>query len=71
MTATWHAHHHLVVVGLIGLLLGGTLLGCAMSPAAREAAVEAWAERDAARARECQQARGRWIAGGCVLGGGA
>lgn len=54
---------------LVGMLLGGTLLGCAMSPAEQEATRRAWAERDAERERECHQARGRWIVGGCVFGG--
>jgi len=61
---------HLSLAILVGLLLGGTLPGCAMSAVEQEATRRAWAERDAERARECPQARGRWIAGGCVLGGG-
>lgn len=55
---------------LTGILAAGTAFGCAITPAEREAAVRAWAERDAERARECAQARGRWVAGGCVFGGG-
>jgi hypothetical protein len=55
---------------LAAALLGGALLGCAISPAQQEATRQAWAERDAERARECAQRNGRWIAGGCVFGGG-
>jgi hypothetical protein len=56
---------------LVGILLGGSLLGCAVSPAEQEATRRAWAERDAERERECLRAgQGRWAAGGCVLGGG-
>jgi len=51
-------------------MMAGTLLGCAISPAERDATVRAWAERDAERARECAQARGAWVAGGCIRGGG-
>jgi hypothetical protein len=57
---------------LVGILLGGGLLGCAVSPAEQEATRRAWAERDAERERECRRAgQGRWVAGGCVLGGGS
>ncbi len=55
---------------LAGILAGGAVLGCAMSPAEREATTRAWAERDAERARECAQARGRWVAGACLYGSG-
>ena len=56
---------------LVGLLLGGSVLECAVSPAEQEATRGAWAERDAERERECLRAgQGRWVAGGCVLGGG-
>ena len=56
---------------LVGILLGGSLLGCAVSQAEQEATRRAWAERDAERERECLRAgQGRWVAGGCVLGGG-
>jgi len=55
---------------LLSLLLGGGLLGCVLSPAAREATLQAWAERDAERARECRQRGGAFIAGGCVFAGG-
>jgi hypothetical protein len=56
---------------LAGILLGGSLLGCAVSLAEHEATRRAWAERDAERERECLRAgQGRWVAGGCVLGGG-
>ena len=54
---------------LAGMLAAGAV-GCAMSPAEREATTRAWVDRDAERARECAQKRGRWIAGACVFGGG-
>jgi hypothetical protein len=52
-------------------LAGGIALGCSVTPAQREAITGAWAERDAERARECEQRRGKWIAGGCVFGPGS
>ncbi len=55
---------------LLSVLLGVGLLGCVLSPAEQEATHRAWAERDVERARECQQKRGAFIAGGCVSGGG-
>jgi hypothetical protein len=55
---------------LVSLLMGGGLLGCVLSPAEQEATRRAWVERDAERARECQQKGGVFIAGGCVFGGG-
>ncbi len=55
---------------LLSVLLGVGLLGCVLSPAEQEATRRAWSERDAERARECQQKRGAFIAGGCVFGGG-
>jgi len=63
---------YLALAILAGILLGGGLLGCAVSPAEQEATRRAWAERDAERERECRRAgQGRWVAGGCVLGGGS
>ena len=59
------------LVILAGILAGGTVLGCAITPAEREATTRAWAERDAERARECERNRGRWVAGACLYGGGA
>jgi len=50
---------------LLGLLLGGTLPACALSAAQQDATRQAWAERDAVQARECDRKRGMWIAGGC------
>jgi hypothetical protein len=44
---------------------------CATAPAEREAIRRAWDERDAERAREWRQARGGFIAGACVFGGGS
>jgi len=55
--------------GLIGLLLAGTLPGCATSPAEQDAIRRAWEERDAERAAECRRAGGGFVAGGCVRGG--
>jgi len=61
----------LLVAILTGILLGSNLQGCAVSPAEQEATRHAWAERDAERERECLRAgMGRWVAGGCVMGGG-
>ena len=57
-------------VVLLEMLLGATLSGCAISPAQQEATRRAWADRDAVRARECERARGMWVAGGCIYGGG-
>jgi hypothetical protein len=56
-------------LALAVLLVGGPA-GCVGGPADRDAARRAWAERDAERQRECRQARGGWVAGGCVFGGG-
>jgi hypothetical protein len=51
---------------LVALLVATTAVGCNVSPEQRAATERAWAERDAARARECH---GRFVAGGCVYGG--
>jgi hypothetical protein len=51
---------------LVGLLLASSLQGCSTSPAQQEAIREAWAERDAERARECSRVRGFLIAGSCL-----
>ena len=53
------------------LLASASLVGCSVSPAERAATEKAWEERDAQRAAECAQKRGRWIAGTCTYGGGA
>jgi hypothetical protein len=53
------------------IVLAGGLGGCAVAPAEQEAIRRAWEERDAERARECRQARGGFIAGACVFGGGS
>lgn len=56
---------------LAGTLLGGGLLGCSLSRAEQESTRRAWAERDAEREREClRTGKGRWVAGGCIMGGG-
>lgn len=61
------------LVGAIVLaaLAGGGLGGCSVTPAEQEAIRRAWEEREAERARECRQARGGFIAGACVFGGGS
>jgi len=59
------------VVASVALCLAAVLEGCATSPADRDAAQKAWAERDAERAAECARTRGRFVAGACVYGGGA
>jgi hypothetical protein len=61
----------LAILAGILLVLGCGMLGCAVSPAEQEATRRAWAERDAERERECLRGQGRWVAGGCVLGGGS
>jgi hypothetical protein len=48
---------------LVGLLLAGIVQSCSISPAQQEAIRQAWEERDAERARECQRA-GRSCGGG-------
>src|SRR5262245_11555569 len=45
----WLKKKHSLAI-LLGLLVGGVLVGCAMSPAQRQAAEQAWAARDAERA---------------------
>ena len=55
---------------VVGILVGGTL-GCTISPADQENIRRVWAERDAERARECERARGYWVAGACSFGGGS
>jgi hypothetical protein len=55
---------------LIGLLVGGAVAGCAMTPEEREATTRAWAERDQERARECATRGGRWVSGACLFGAG-
>lgn len=54
---------------LAGLVLVGTVQGCALSAADQDAIRRAWDARDAERAQECRRARGGFIAGGCVRGG--
>ena len=45
----WLKKRHSLAI-LLGLLVGAVLVGCAMSPAERQAAEQAWAARDAERA---------------------
>jgi hypothetical protein len=59
-----------LVAAAASLLLAGGLAGCALTPAEREEIGRAWTERDGERARECRGARGGFVAGGCVFGGG-
>ena len=58
------------LIMLVAVLAGGLSPGCGTSPASREAIVQAWAERDAERARECAQKGGRWATAGCIYRGG-
>ena len=51
---------------LVVLLLAGILPGCSISPDQQEAIRQAWAERDAERARECERVRGFIVAGSCL-----
>lgn len=55
---------------LVLLLVAGILPACSISPARQEAIRQAWEERDAERARECQRAGRAFVAGGCAGGGG-
>jgi hypothetical protein len=55
---------------LFGTLVVGILLGCAMSPAEREATERAWAARDGERAPECVRRGGMWSTAGCLFKGG-
>lgn len=55
---------------LVGLLLAGILQGCSISPAQQQAIRQAWEEKDAERARECQRAGRGFVAGSCTGGGG-
>jgi hypothetical protein len=59
-----------VLAALLGLLVGGSLPACSVSPAQVEQIRQAWGERDAERARECERAGRRFVAGGCAGGGG-
>jgi len=59
------------VAAFAGVLACASLAGCAETAAERAATEQAWQQRDAERAAECAQKRGRWVAGGCVFGGGA
>src|SRR2546425_1131815 len=52
---------------LVGMLVGGALPGCAVSPAERESTVRAWAGRDAERAPESTP--GRVVAGARLFRG--
>jgi hypothetical protein len=60
-----------VLAACCGLLLGvGALPACSVSPARVEQIRQAWDERDAERARECERAGRRVVAGSCGGGGG-
>lgn len=59
-----------VLVTCWGLLVVGALPACSVSPARVEQIRQAWDERDAERARECERAGRRLVAGSCGGGGG-
>jgi hypothetical protein len=54
---------------LLSLLAVLTLWGCSVSPERQQEIQRAWAERDAERARECDRAGRRYVAGACSWGG--
>jgi hypothetical protein len=58
------------VVALLGLLVIGSLPACSVSPARVEQIRQAWDARDTERARECERAGRRFVAGTCAGGGG-
>ncbi len=60
---------HLFRISL-GTLVVGILFGCAIPQADRETTEQAWAARDAERARECVRRGGMWSAAGCLFKGG-
>ena len=55
---------------LLGLLVVGLLPACSVSPARVDQIRQAWDERDTERARECERAGRRFVAGSCAGGGG-
>ena len=59
-----------VPAALLGLLVVGLLPACSESPGRVEQIRQAWDERDAERARECERAGRRLVAGTCGGGGG-
>jgi hypothetical protein len=59
-----------VLTAALGLLAVGSLPACSVSPDRVEQIRQAWDERDAERARECERAGRRFVAGACGGGGG-
>ena len=59
-----------VLAAVLGALVAGSLPACSVSPARVEQIRQAWDERDAERARECERAGRRFVAGACGGGGG-
>jgi len=55
---------------MVGMLLVGAFPACSISPAERDAIIQAWEERDAERAQECRRAGRGFVNGGCTGGGG-
>jgi hypothetical protein len=51
---------------LAGIFVAGILPGCSTSSAEQDTIRQAWADRDAERARECRQVGGFLIAGSCL-----
>ena len=59
-----------VLTAVLGLLAVGLLPACSVPPDRVEQIRQAWDERDAERARECERAGRRFVAGACGGGGG-
>ena len=59
-----------VLTATLGLLVVGSLPACSVPPARVDQIRQAWDERDAERARECERAGRRLVAGSCGGGGG-
>jgi hypothetical protein len=60
----------LAVGAVLGLALTGPLAaGCSITPAERQASLDAWAARDAERAAECRRNGLGFSAGGCLSRG--
>ena len=58
------------LAALVALLGVGLLPACSVSPGRVEQIRQAWDERDVERARECERAGCRFVAGSCAGGGG-
>ena len=59
-----------VLAAALGVLGVGLLAACSVPPARVEQIRQAWDERDAERARECERVGRRLVAGSCGGGGG-